>query len=102
MECAVRRLVPYLLIGILVVLALDVTERVAGLGMAVGAQPVAEDGVLTQYVDRTHKGDRLPLPTEIGRQQTPRAPNRVLIGCEPTFSPLSSMARVITPGRCIA
>jgi hypothetical protein len=97
-----RGVVPYLLAGILVVLALDVAQRMVGSGLAVGAQPIMQRGAITQYVDRMHKGDRLPLPRDIGKQQTPRSPHGVMIGCEPVFSPLSTAARVIVPGRCTA
>jgi hypothetical protein len=97
-----RGVVPYLLAGILVVLALDVVQRTVGLGLAVGAQPITQHGTITQHVDRMHKGDRLPLPRDIGKQQAPRAPRGVMIGCEPVFSPLSTMAHVIVPGRCAA
>ncbi len=50
-----------------------------------------------QWVDRTHKGSRLDIPaTEVGKQHSP-AP-RLLTGCEPTASPLSSDDMM--PGRC--
>jgi len=96
-----RGLASYLLAGILVMLVLDFIAPPAGLGLAIGAQPATDRVVMpNQFVDRTHKGDRLPLPTDIGRQQTPHAP--LMIGCEPAFSPLSTSARVIVAGRCVA
>jgi hypothetical protein len=96
-----RGLASYLLAGILVMLVLDFIAPPAGLGLAIGAQPTADRVMVpNQVVDRTHKGDRLPLPTDIGKQQTPHAP--LLIGCEPAFSPLSTSARATVPGRCVA
>jgi hypothetical protein len=97
-----RGVVPYLLAGILVVLTLDVAQRAVGSGLAVGAQPIMRHGAIIQHVDRMHKGDRLPLPRDIGKQLTPDTPRGVMIGCEPVFSPLSTAARVIVPGRCTA
>lgn len=98
-----RGLVPYLLAGILVVLTMDVVAHFSGLGLAVSARPVAGSGAMTQFVDRTHKGDRLSLPTDVGRQRTPREPPKVLVGCDPAYSPLlTSSAHANTAGRCIA
>jgi len=96
-----RGLASYLLAGILVMLVLDFIAPPVGLGLAIGAQPATDLAVVpNQFVDRTHKGDRLPLPTDIGRQQTPHTP--LMIGCEPAFSPLSTSAHVIVTGRCVA
>ena len=62
-----RGLASYLLAGILVVLVLDFVAPPAGLGLAVGATPPVGYAAPTQIVDRTHKGDRLVLPTEVGK-----------------------------------
>jgi hypothetical protein len=97
-----RGLASYLLAGILVVLVLDFIAPPAGLGLAIGAQPASERVAPDPIVDRTHKGDRMPLPRDIGKEQTPREPHRIMIGCEPAFSPLWSSAHVNVPGRCIA
>ena len=97
-----RGLASYLLAGILVMLVLDFIAPPAGLGFAIGAQPANERVAPDQIVNRTHKGDRMTLPRDIGRQQTPRELYRIMIGCEPAFSPLSSSARVNVPSRCIA
>lgn len=70
------------------------------LGLAVGARPVTEPGMLTQFVDRTHKGDRLSLPTDVGTQQSPAPPP--MVGCEPAYSSLLKSARSTNSGRCIA
>src|SRR5665213_3120351 len=95
-----RGVASYLLAGILVMLVLDFIAPRAGLGLAIRAQPVnALVVVPNQFVDRTHKGDRLPLPTDIGRQQRPHVP--LMIGCEPAFSPLSNSAGANVAGRCV-
>lgn len=100
-----RGIVTYLMAGILVVLALDFVAPPVGL-IAVDAKPVAMRDAITQFVDRTHKGDRLNQSTDVGKQQAPRetpsAPPKIMIGCDPTFSPLSASARANVSGRCIA
>ena len=92
----------YLLAGILVLLAMDFVAPPVGLGFVVGASPVTELSAKTQFVDRTHKGDRLSLPASVGEQTTPTQPPAVLIGCDPAFSPLSASARANVSGRCVA
>jgi hypothetical protein len=94
-----RGLASYLLAGILVMLVLDFIAPPPGRVMAIGVQPAA---VPDQIVNRALKGDRLPLPTEIGRQQKPQKPHGVMVGCELPFSPLSTSARVNVSGRCVA
>ena len=96
-----RGLASYLLVGILVVLALDFVAPPVGLGLAIGAAPPPRT-FPAQIVDRTHKGDRLMLPTDVGKQQAPSSPPVVLIGCEPAFSSILKSARAATAGRCIA
>jgi hypothetical protein len=94
----------YLLIGSLAVLAMGMVT-VGGLGLAVGARPVAGSGQIIQYVDRTHKGDRLDLHTTVGTRSllpTRKKPEAVPVGCEPVFSPLAASARANYSGRCIA
>jgi len=69
-------------------------------GLALGARPPA-DGIGAQSIDRTHKGDR--LPTVNGGQKTPASDQKMLTGCEPVFSSLSSSAASANfAGRCIA
>lgn len=100
-----RGIASYRLAGILTMLAISFVATLAlGAGgcLTVGALPMAERGVTAQFVDRSHKGDRLSLPTDIGTRQAPSAPPAVMIGCEPAFSPLSAAGRVNTSGRCIA
>jgi hypothetical protein len=72
-----------------------------GLGLAVGARPVAERGAVIQHVDRTHKGDRLDLPATVGIPSVPQRQMALPEGCEPAFSPLVSAGRSFT-GRCIS
>jgi hypothetical protein len=97
-----RGIVTYLMAGILVVLALEFVAPPVGLGLVVGATPVTERGMTTQFVDRTHKGDRLSQPAAVYKQPVPSAPPKIMIGCDPTFSPLSASARASDSGRCIA
>ena len=71
-------------------------------GIAVGARPAMPAGSVIQAVDRAHKGDRLDISvTRIGRQPLPpqKSP-RIMDGCEPAASPLSSSAQV--EARCAA
>jgi hypothetical protein len=86
----------YLLAGILVVLAMDFVAPPVSLGLTVRAWPA--ERAVTQFIDRTHKSDRLSLPASAGKQHTPERPPAVMIGCEPLFSPLT--ARANSPGRC--
>jgi hypothetical protein len=97
-----RGIVSYLLGGILVVLAMDFVAPPVGFGLVVGAWPVAARGTTTQFVDRTHKGDRLGLPTAIDKRRSPITPSTIMVGCDPAFSPLSTSAQTSASGRCIA
>ena len=72
-------------------------------GLALGARPSAGGIGASQSVDRTHKGDRLRLPTVNGREKSPTGDQKMLTGCEPVFSSLSSSAASANfAGRCIA
>jgi hypothetical protein len=97
-----RGFAAYLVAGILVLLATDLIFPPVWLGLSVGARPATEHGATTQFVDRTHKGDRLSLPTAVGTQRIPQKPPAVMFGCDPPFSPLLASARVNSPGRCVA
>jgi hypothetical protein len=97
-----RGFAAYLLAGILVLLATNLIFPPVWLGLSVGARPAAEHGATTQFVDRTHKGDRLSLPAGVGNQHLPEKPAAAMIGCDPPFSPLLASARVNPPGRCVA
>ena len=92
----------YLLIGGFAVLAMGLAT-VAGL--TVGAHPVTRPGQVIQYVDRTHKGDRLDLRTRVGIRPAPpvhKPPVKMPVGCDPVFSPLSTSARSNYSRRCLA
>jgi hypothetical protein len=95
-----RGFAAYLLAGILAVLAMDFVASPAGLGLAVRATPLAELSATPQFVDRTHKGDRLSLPAFVNEQQTLESPLPIMIGCDPPFSRLSARANI--SGRCVA
>jgi hypothetical protein len=98
LESAMRRFLSYLLAGILAVLVTDFIVLPMGFGLAVRARAVAERGATTQYVDRTHKGDRLRVPAA---STVPKAPS-AMVACDPPFSPLLASARGHAPGRCVA
>ena len=70
-------------------------------GFSVGARTVAPPGSVVQWVDRTHKGDRLALPmTQVGKQPLPSPAHKIMDGCEPAASPLSASAQIAA--RCAA
>jgi hypothetical protein len=103
-KAAMRGFAGYLLIGGLAGLAMGLVAA-DGLGLAVGARPVAEPGQVIQHVDRTHKGDRLHLQTTFGRgrlQPAPKQPSVLLEGCEPPISSLAAAGRSDDSGRCLA
>ena len=94
-----RKLISCLFAGAALVLVMNV---VAGPGLAFMAWPAAAGSAMPQVVDRTHKSDRLRMPTANDRRWTPPSAPGVLIGCEPVFSALSSGTHVNVPGRCVA
>ena len=94
----------YLLIGSFTVLAMSLAT-IAGLGLAVGARPVTKPGQVIQYVDRTHKGDRLDLHTTIDTRPlrpAQKQPAAMPPGCEPVFSTLAASGYANYSGRCVA
>lgn len=107
-----RGIASYLMAGALAVLALGMIAPAAWLGLPVSAWTLAEPGTSLQSVNRSAKSDRLFVPvTVIGKkapasapavdsQQQPVTPVKILEGCDPVFSPLSSGARANLPGRC--
>lgn len=95
-----RGFISYVLAGLLVVLAMDFVASPAGLGASL-ASTVAGQNSTIQSVDRTNKGDRIQASSKIGKQQQ-APPRRVLVGCDPVFSPLSASAQANRPGRCLA
>jgi len=97
-----RGFMSYILASLVVLVAIDAMAPPAGLGLAIGTWPSLDRNTAEQAVDRTHKGDRLQLPTaNSGRMSPPRAPT-MLIGCEPVFSSLSASSRANFAGRCVA
>ena len=64
-----RGFASYMLAGILVVVAMDFIAPPVGLGLPVGAWPTVEQGSLVQSVNRSHKGDRLNVPTAVDKSQ---------------------------------
>ena len=97
-----RAFTGYILIGVPAALAMGVVT-VAGLDLAVGARPMPERGAVIQHVDRTHKGNRLDLPTALGsRGLAPKQPIPLPEGCEPSFSPLVSADRSSVTGHCVS
>ncbi|MDP2410671.1 MAG: hypothetical protein Q8M26_10345 [Pseudolabrys sp.] len=53
-----------------------------------------------QTVDRSNKGDRLAPATAVRPQPLERP--RMMAGCDPAFSPLSTSAAVNFAARCVA
>jgi hypothetical protein len=96
-----RSLMPYILAGIVVVVAMDVVAPPVGLGFAGVAQSATGMSQPAQIVDRTRKGDRLQLP-RVREGQRPTGVPPMPIGCEAAFSSLSAGARANFPGRCLA
>lgn len=108
-----RGIFSYLVAGTLAVLALGMIVPSTWLGLSVGAWTVVEPGNTLQSVNRGSKSDRLVVPVTVvgksagdkspsvdSRQQPPATPVKILEGCDPVFSPLSSGARANLPGRC--
>jgi hypothetical protein len=90
----------YLVAGTLVVLTLALVLLTVGPGISVNAWPVAAQGSTVQSVDRTHKGDRLTIPvTTVDKRPAPDRPQKVMVGCDPAFSPLTASPANF-PGRC--
>ena len=60
-----------------------------------------EAKLATASVDRMHKGDRLPLPSNLSIYKTTKGPAVVPSGCDPAFSPFADPERSRIFGRCI-
>lgn len=97
-----RGFATYLLAGIMVVVAIDFIAPPVGLGLPVGVGPTVEQGSLAQSVNRSHKGDRLNVPTAVDKSPAPRKSPTILVGCDPVFSPLSASARANISWHCVA
>jgi hypothetical protein len=95
-----RNFLSFILLGALVVVLLDVIAPVIGPGVG-AAWPAVDRRISLQFVDRTHKSDRLQLPRANGRRVIPQgAP--VPMGCEAVFSALSREKQANFPGRCLS
>jgi hypothetical protein len=90
-----------LLIGMSAALASGALT-LAGLGFALSAQPTSIVSPIIQHVDRTHKGDRLDMHTTIYKRPMQKRRNRVMAGCDPAFSALSSSTHSNFSRRCVA
>lgn len=98
-----RGIASYLLAGVFVVLALDIVAPPAGFGFSpVGASPSAVDNVPLQSVDRSNKGDRIPVTTIGKNSPAQQKSQKMLAGCDPAFSPLSAQARANFARSCVA
>lgn len=87
-----------LMLGVFGGLSISYASAALDWGFAVNAQTPAAGRTAVQWVDRSHKGDRIDIhSTRVGKQPTP-AP-KLLVGCEPVSSPLSSVHATL-PGRC--
>jgi len=80
-----------------------------GFGLPFGASATVEPNGSVQAVNRTLKGNRLPLPVSVEKRQpaptpapTTRKPPTIMVGCDPAFSPLAASAHANFPGRCVA
>jgi hypothetical protein len=97
-----RGFLPYILAGLVVLVAMDAIAPPAGLGLAIGTWPSVGGNTAEQVVDRTHKGDRLQVPVANSGRTSPSSAPTMLIGCEPVFSSLSASSHANFPGRCVA
>lgn len=95
-----RGFMSYLIAGIFVVLALGMVAPPVAFS-PVGASPASNGGAALQLVDRSNKGDRIPVMTiSKQRPETPRPPP-MMVGCDPAFSPLAASARANFARSCI-
>jgi hypothetical protein len=109
-ESSMRGLVSYLFAGIMVMFAIEFLAAPIGLAFIASPSEAAQAAVLHQtivddagIVDRSHKGDRLTSPASASESPAVIRPaGRMIVGCDPVFSPLSAAARLNYPGRCVA
>jgi hypothetical protein len=97
-----RRVVIYMAAGLMAISVVELFAPSSGPGLSVNARSVVPAGATLQYVDRSHKGDRLDMSvTSIGKRPIWKMPAKIMLGCDPAFSPLSaSAAHANFPGRC--
>ena len=75
--------------GALTVLAANFLGPAMGLDFAKVHRPDVARQLMTQHVDRTHKGDRLDIKKSVILRR-PATPSKPLHGCESVVSPLAS------------
>jgi hypothetical protein len=94
--------VALLLSGLVLGLGVGLAAPNLDFGLTVGARPATPAGTVVQWVDRTHKADRLDISvTRVGREPTPpQQSHKLMDGCEPAASPLSASAQIAA--RCAA
>jgi hypothetical protein len=83
------------------------TNQITATNQTVKARSTLVSGGVDQIVNRTHKTDRLPLsnkhPSDVSSSRLAPAPSQpIAVGCDPAFSPLSALARLNYPIRCMA
>lgn len=104
-EKAMRVVATYLLAANLLLVASALLAPQEGFVFSLGA---GSRDVEVQSVDRSNKGDRLvvPVTTVVKQQQAPGQPSverpKMIVGCDPVFSPLAVSAKLNYPGRCVA
>lgn len=95
-----RGFMSYLIAGIFVVLALGMVAPPVAFS-PVDASPASKGGVALQSVDRSNKGDRIPvMAVSKQKSETPRPPP-MMVGCDPAFSPLAAAARANFARSCV-
>ena len=101
-----RRVISYSVAVCLWATAIGVLVPLFGFGLPFGASATVEPGGLIQSVNRTHKGNRLPVPVSAEKRQQTPAPTRtrptVMAGCDPAFSHLVASAQANFSSRCVA
>ena len=73
----------------------------AGMACIATSGHANEAKLATTAVDRMHKGDRLPLPSNTGNHKNPKGLTVVPSGCDPAFSPVADPERSSIFGRCV-
>ena len=101
---AASYLASILLIGV----TISILTPKAETGLALDVRSVSTRSMSEQIVNRSHKADRLILPTKAIRDVGPSHPARepvkaprILPGCESALGPTSISARLNYPTRCL-
>jgi uncharacterized membrane protein YedE/YeeE len=93
-----------LVAGVVMMTATTLIASPAVFGFGTGTQQTSFRSAAVQWVDRTHKSDRLDATDRVRRDRpAARKPEQILAGCEPAISPLSVSARAGNfPRRCVS